>query len=115
MKLIAHPLKVRVLLGNELLQSGEQQAIVFLKCFQDRAGGQVQLDKRAAVIFHLLDKFQRSVFLRQAPGGRSWSYGDQCRALFGFESEAAEAGLKLTVDALRLWLKKPGEPLQLNA
>ncbi len=40
-KLLAHPLKVRVLIGNQSVEDWRQQAIVLLQRFENRAGRQV--------------------------------------------------------------------------
>ena len=57
---------------------GDKHQIVLFQRFQNRAGRQVQLGQTAAVVFHLLDEFERRMALRQNPGGGAG--GDRGRA-----------------------------------
>ena len=85
MQLLAHPLEIRVFVGKQLAQHGSEQAVVRLQCFDDTAGGQIELGQAAAVVFHLLDEFQRRLATGQNARGSARRDGSQRDANLGFE------------------------------
>ena len=58
-KLLAHPLEVRVFVGKQLAEHGSEQTVVLLQRFHDAAGRKIQFSQTAAVVLHLLDELER--------------------------------------------------------
>src|SRR5690606_8723415 len=106
-KLVTDPLEVRMIPRMQCLQGRRQQAIVFLKCFQDRARGEVQFRQAAAVVFHLLDEVERWVVLRRHAGGRPRSNGAQRGTLPWVESQRPQPAYEPALDLLYMGLEQP--------
>ncbi len=103
MKLLAHPLQVRVLVGEQLAQQGREQAVVFLQGLHDAAGRKIQLGQAPAVIFHLLDELERRLAAGENAGGRAGCDGRQRHADFRVEL------VRLELVALQLGEEAPVE------
>ncbi len=93
MQLLAHPLEVGVFVGEQLAQHGGEQPVILLQGFDDAAGRQIELGQAAAVVFHLLDEFQRRLAAGQNARGGARSDGSQRHADLGLELP----GLKLAL------------------
>ena len=90
-QLLAHPLKIRMLIGDQRFEHWAEQLIVFLQGLQDRAGRQVELSEPAAVVLHLFDEMQWGFALSKNAGGGSGRDLRESRTLLRLESQAAQA------------------------
>ena len=118
-ELFAHPLEIRVFIGQQLAQHGRQQTVIFLQRFDDAAGRQVQLGQTPAVVFHLLDELQRWLTAGQNSGGRARSKRSQSSADLGFvlprlELPALQFQEELPVERFGVGQQEYGEPLQVH-
>ena len=115
MKLLADPLKIGVLIGNQGFEHRRKQTIVFLERLQNRAGRQIELGQTAAVVLHLLDELERR--MSQGQNSRSGSGGDggQRDALFGLELKLPQTVEKTAIDFIGQRIEQNGEALEVDA
>ena len=114
-QLFANPLKIGVLVRNQRLECRRQDRIVLFQSFQNGAGRKIHLGQPPAVVFHLLDEFQRRMTARQHARGRARGDGGKGRTLLGLKSQRAQALDELTLDFFGVRLQQYGEPLQMHA
>src|SRR5579872_4670733 len=68
-KLLSHPLEIRIFVGQQFAEQRSKQPVVFLKRFNNTAGRNIQLSQPSSVVFHLLDEFQRRLAAAENPRG----------------------------------------------
>ena len=115
-KLLAHPLKIGVLVRNQRFERRRQQLVVLLQRFQNRAGRQIQLGQAAAVVFHLLDEFERRLAAapecaRPRPGVIAAS-AERC---LGSNPSVRRRLEELALDFFGVRLQQHRQPLQMHA
>ena len=115
MELIPNPLKIGMLIGNQCIERGRQQAIVLLQGFQDRAGRQIQLGQTAAVVLHLFDELKRGQIVRQDPRCGTGRDGGQCGALLRLETHFLQTCQETAVDLIGLRLQESRQSLEMEA